>query len=117
MMRKILFLVAVTAFVGMTNAQQKNASKSNQVEKVQHKNNFEQWGEELELTADQKAKIQAIYEASSKEVEALRTTGTSADFMKINQQKEEKIKALLTTEQLGKLEEIEKRKNQEKLGN
>lgn len=112
-MRKVLFLTAVLAFVGFSNAQQKMDAKSLQTTEV--RNNFEAWSADLGLTDAQQTQIQAIYKKATQEKEAIRSTGTAKDFKEITDRQETAINAILTPAQLTKVKEIEAARNQQKI--
>ncbi|MDD3771359.1 MAG: hypothetical protein RBT46_03780 [Weeksellaceae bacterium] len=111
-MRNILFLAAVLAFVGFSNAQQKTDSKLHTTEVV---TNFDRWSAELELTADQIAQIEAINEKAKEEAIAIRSKATNKDLKEINDRKEKSIQAVLTPKQLEKVKKINERRDQEKV--
>lgn len=114
-MRKVLFLTAVLAFVGFSNAQQKMDEKS--LETTEVRNNFEVWSAELNLSDSQISQIQSINEKATQEKVAIRTKGTAKDFQEISDRQEKAVHAILTEDQKIKVKEIEAKRNQIKLQN
>ena len=102
-MKKLFLLLVVFTFVGVTNAQEKGKSK--EVTKVERKNNFDEWSKALNLTDTQIAEIKKIEAEYQTKAEAIRSTGTAADFKKLNDDKRAEIEALLTPAQKVKEQE------------
>lgn len=110
-MRKLLFITAVFAFVGFSNAQQKVTT--NQATEVT--NNLDRMEVDLNLTSAQKASILGIYEKYTAEKVAIRETGTARDFKALNEKRQGEIDAVLTAEQLNKRTELESKREKEKM--
>lgn len=112
-MKKLFLLLVVFTLAGMVNAQEK---KSNEVstQKLEKKNNFDEWSNEMNLTEAQKAQIMEINESAKTKKQAIRSTGTASDFKKINDDKEAAIEAILTPEQKAKKQQIREQKIAEK---
>lgn len=111
-MKKLFLLLVVFTFVGVTNAQEKGKSK--EMTKVEKKNNFDELSKELNLTETQKSEIKKIEAEFQGKAEAIRSTGTAADFKKLNDEKKAAIDAVLTPEQKVKKQAYKERKTAEK---
>lgn len=111
-MKKLLFLTAVIAFVGFSNAQEK--TKETSAVKVEKKNNMDEWSKELNLTEAQKVQVQKINDDYKTKKQAIRANGTAADFKKLSDEKQAEIDAVLTQEQKTKQEQIRQQKIAEK---
>lgn len=113
-MKKLFLLLAVFTFVGISNAQEKSKSKELSADKIERKNNFDEWSKELNLTEAQKAEINKINDEFSNKKAAIRQTGTAADFKKLNDEKKAAVEAILTPEQKVKQQELKEKKTAEK---
>lgn len=111
-MKKLLFLTAVIAFVGFSNAQEKTKEAS--ALKVEKKNNMDEWSKELNLTEAQKVQVQKINDDYKTKKQAIRANGTASDFKKLNDAKQAEIDAVLTPEQRKKQQQIHQQKVDEK---
>ncbi len=111
-MKKILLILCVFAFTGVSFAQQKT-SNANSI-KTEKKNNFDEWSSFLNLNDVQKQQVLDIQEKYKTEKTALRKTGTAADFQKINDKQKQEINAVLTPEQQKKSEQFDAIKEKEK---
>src|SRR4051812_15002618 len=103
-MKKILTgTLALMLFVGAAQAQTKDASGPH------HHGGHEKFAKELNLSADQQAKLKSIHEAQRKEMESLKTTSLTADQLKaqrqaIHQKYSEQAKTVYTPDQQAKLD-------------
>jgi len=114
-MKKLFLLLAAFTFVGVASAQEKPVKEAELTEKThQSKNNLDEWSKELNLTDAQKVEVQKINESYKTKKQAIRSTGTAADFKKLNDAKKEEIDAVLTSEQREKQVKLHEQKTLDK---
>lgn len=114
-MRKLLFVAMLFAFVGIANAQQKNVAATAQTTQKAPKSNLEEWSKAVNLTPEQEAQIKVIYEKYETKKGELRSSGNAEDFQKLNEERQKEINAILTPEQLEKVELYNKKKSEDKI--
>lgn len=103
-------LVVLSVFAFLIIAPSSFAQKNEGEMKVKHEKKMNHMEEELDLTDDQRKQIEAIHakykpqeEANKKEMEKLR-----GERKEIKEAKRAEVKAILTPDQLKKMEELKK---------
>ncbi|ATL49339.1 hypothetical protein COR50_20360 [Chitinophaga caeni] len=116
-MKKMFVMVFACLLVGMTAFAQQGPGGQRRSVEDRVKMTMEWMNKELSLTADQNTKITAIQTDFYKSMDKMRESGERPDretFKKMNDEKEAKIKEVLTEEQYktytAKLEEMRKRR-------
>lgn len=118
-MKKLLFLLAFALAVNISAFAQQGGGQRRTVEE-RVKMTLDRMKESLQITPDQTTKLEAVFTKSFKDMEKARedarASGNRMDreaFQKFSNERDEKVKGILTEEQYKKYkaEEEERRKN------
>lgn len=109
-------IVVLSVFAFLFIAPYSFAQKGEKKMEMKHEKKMDHMEEELDLTDDQRTKMEAIHskykpqmDANKKEMDKLRE-----ERKKINEAKKAEMKAILTPEQLKKMEELKKEHKKKK---